>query len=319
MVGDRIGDHIPAAARLPLSPAPSVHNVAIEHDVHYTATKRDHHLLDVYMPTRAQKPLPVVMYVHGGGFAMLSKDTHRVMAMAIARRGYLVFNINYRLGPRHTFPAPLEDACAALLWVHENCARYGGDRSRIAIGGESAGGNLVTALAVAHSFARPEPYARAVFDANVALRAVVATYGFLDIGYIDRYRAHPKIPRWAKSLLLDAARAYVGNDVAAGVACAPLASPLRILENGDHQPARPLPPFFVSVGTRDPLFQCSRRLKDALDRRDVACELHVSPGEIHGYDALLWRSAARAKWRAAHAFLRRAMATHETEAIGERA
>jgi acetyl esterase/lipase len=110
-------------------------------------------------------------------------------------------------------------------------------------------------------------------------------------------------------MLLDAARAYVGPDVAAGVAASPLASPLRILEES-HAPARPLPPFFVSVGTRDPLFACSRRLKEALDRRGVGCELHVSPGEIHGYDAMTWRAPARAKWRAAHAFLERSMPTH---------
>ncbi len=285
---------------------PRKSNVAVEQDVVYGPTGDAHHRLDVYIPTRAQKPLPVVMYVHGGGFAMLSKDTHRVMAMAIARRGYLVFNINYRLGPHHTYPAPLEDACAALLWVDRNCERFGGDRSRIAIAGESAGGNLVTALAVAHAFERPEPFARALHDADVKLRAVIATYGFLDIGYIDRYLAHPKIPGWMKSLLHDAARSYVGADVAAGVAASPLASPLRILEES-QAPARPLPPFFVSVGTRDPLFTCSRRLKAALDRRGVACDLHVSPGEIHGYDALMWRAPARAKWRAAHSFLTRSM------------
>lgn len=285
---------------------PSRANVAVVRDVAYTSSGRDHHLLDVYIPTRAAKPLPVVMYVHGGGFAILSKDTHRVMAMAIARRGYLVFNINYRLGPIHTFPAPLEDACRALAWVDHNCERYGGDRSRIALGGESAGGNLVTALAVASSFRRTEPFARELFDADVRLRAVVATYGFLDIGHIDRYVAHPKIPRWAKSILLDSARSYVGADLESGVAASPLASPLRILE-GDAAPARPLPPFFVSVGTRDVLFACSRRLKNALDIRGVECDLHVSPGEIHGYDALLWRRAAREKWRAAHEFLARSM------------
>ena len=78
---------------------------------------------------------------------MLSKDTHRVMALAYARRGYVVFTINYRLGPEHLFPAPLEDASPhALVWVREHCARFGGDPSRLAIAGESAGANLVTAL-----------------------------------------------------------------------------------------------------------------------------------------------------------------------------
>lgn len=258
-------------------------------------------LLDVYVPTRAPKPLPVVMYVHGGGFAMLSKDTHRIMAVAIARKGYLVFNINYRLGPKHLYPSPLEDACEALLWVQNNAARFGGDPSRIAIAGESAGGNLVTALAVAASYRREEPFARRVFDAGIDLRAVVATYGFLDLGYTDRYMAHPRLPSWAKTMLVDAARSYLGHDYRAACARAPLASPLCLIENG--APDRALPPFFVSVGTRDPLLTCSRRLKAALDRHDTRCVLHVSPGEIHGYDALLWRPRAREKWQAAHEFL----------------
>jgi acetyl esterase len=280
---------------------PARHNVAIERDLCYGLADCDGHRLDVYMPTRDAGPHPVVMYVHGGGFTMLSKETHRLMAMAIARAGYLVFNINYRMGPRHRYPAPLEDACRALLWVHRNAARFGGDPARLAVAGESAGGNLVTALAVAHAWRRPEPFARAVFDAGIDLRAVVATYGFLDLGYTHQYLAHPRLPRWTKALLLDAARSYVGPDLARAVQAYPLASPLRVIEGG--APDRALPPFFVSVGTRDPLIRCSKRLKAALDALSVPCELHVAPGEIHGYDALMWRRGAKAKWRATHVFL----------------
>jgi acetyl esterase len=280
---------------------PRRHHMEIQRDVGYGPRGDPYHRLDVYVPTRPSKPLPVVMYVHGGGFAMLSKETHRVMAMAVARAGYLVFNINYRQGPRYPYPAPLEDAARALLWVKDNCARWGGDASRMALAGESAGGNLVTALAVACSWRRPEPFAARLFDANVPLRAVVATYGFLDLGYTDEYLKHPRMGRWTKALLLDAARSYVGFDVRLAVERYPLASPLRIIEEGG--PERPLPPFFASVGTKDPLIRCSKRLKAALDRLGTPCELHISPGEIHGYDALVWRPPARAKWAAAHAFL----------------
>jgi acetyl esterase len=266
--------------------------------------------LDAYIPTRLRKRpdqgLPVVMYVHGGGFAMLSKDTHRLMAFALARAGYLLFNIDYRHGARHTYPEPIEDACQALLWVKDNCARYGGDPGRIALAGESAGGNLVTALAVASSWRRPEAFARRLFDANVSLRAVVANYGFLDLGHTSEYLANPRVPRWAKGLLRDAARSYVGDDLAGVVERCPLASPLRILEAGS--PDRPLPPFFAAVGTRDPLIRCSKRLKAALDALGSPCELHLSPGEIHGYDAFMWRPMAKEKWRATHAFLGRWMA-----------
>ena len=135
---------------------------------------------------------------------------------------------------------------------------------------------------------------------------MISTYGFLDLGHTDEYLKHPRMSRWTKSLLLDAARSYVGYDVLSAVQAFPLTSPLCIIEGG--APDRPLPPFFASVGTRDPLLPCSKRLKVALDCLGTECELHVSPGEIHGYDALVWRPEARAKWVAAHAFLDRHMA-----------
>jgi acetyl esterase len=284
---------------------PARFDLRLERDVSYGPADGRHHKLDVYVPTRAPRPLPVVLYVHGGGFRMLSKETHRVMALAIARAGYLLFNINYRQGKRHPYPAPLEDACRALLWVQRNCARFGGDPERIALAGESAGGNLVTALAVATAWRRREPFARDVFDANIRPRAVVATYGFLDLGHTDEYLKHPRMGRMTKALLLDAARSYLGHDVAAGAERHPMASPLRVIEGG--APDRSLPPFFASVGTKDPLLKCSKRLKVALDALGTECELFVSPGEIHGYDALVWRPEARAKWKAAHAFLDRHM------------
>jgi acetyl esterase len=295
--------HAFVRARMSLPDAhPARFDVVLERDVAYRDSGSAAHTLDVYMPTRAPKPLPTVMYVHGGGFAMLSKDTHRAFAMSYARRGYLVFLINYRLGPHHVFPAPFEDASAALLWAHANAARYGGDPSRLVIAGESAGGNLVTALALATSMRRPEPYAQRLFDAKVALRAVVATYGFLDLEAVIRYRKHPRLAPMLKDLALCAAASYVGLDVRAGCAASPLASPLVLLERCAELD-RPLPPFFADVGTRDVLLNDSRRLKMAVERLGSSCELHVVPGAIHGYDALPWRRASREKWRRVHAFL----------------
>jgi acetyl esterase len=275
----------------------------LERDVVYGPTKRSEHRLDIYVPARAAKPLPVVMYVHGGGFAMLSKETHRVMAFAIASRGYLTFNVNYRLGPRHLYPAPLEDVTEALVWVHTHAAEYGGDPNRIGIAGESAGGNLVTALAAMSAYERPEPYARFLFESAVPLRSVLAAYPILDFSDIARMISHPRMPGWAKTLTRDAAVSYLGAHYAEAVASSPLASPLLLLER--ERPARPLPPFFISCGTRDPLFAHAKRLDAALAALSVDRELHISPGEIHGYDAMVWRRAAREKWKACHAFLER--------------
>ncbi len=286
---------------------PARHGLVLERDVVYGKTRGTCHKLDIYTPARAERPLPVVMYVHGGGFSMLSKETHRVMAAAIARQGYLVFNVNYRLGLRHLFPEPLEDVSDALLWVAASCGRYGGDRERIALAGESAGGNLVMALSIMCSYRRDEPFARKVYDANIPLRATVATYPFADLTETARYLAHPKMAPWAKGMLVDAAISYVGADVARGAKAFPLASPLVLLEEG-KAPERPLPPFFASVGTKDPLLSQSKRLKAALDKLGVPCELMVSPGEVHGFDAMVWRPAARLKWRRTHAFLKKHLA-----------
>jgi acetyl esterase len=281
---------------------PARFHVALRRDLPYRPSGDAAHTLDVYLPTRAPKPQPVLLYVHGGGFSMLSKETHRVMALAYARRGYLVFVINYRLGPKHLFPAPLEDAAEALLWVRDNCTYFGGDPARIAIAGESAGGNLVTALAVAASLRRPEPFAKKLFDANVRLRATVATYPFLDLESLDHYERHPRLPAGLKDLVLHAATSYVGIDVRAGALASPLASPLLVLERAAALD-RPLPPFFCDVGTRDPLLGDARRLEAAVERHGGTCQLHVAPGEIHGYDALVWRPQAREKWRRVHEFL----------------
>jgi acetyl esterase len=300
--------HAFARVRFALPDAsPARSHVTVQRDLRYRDSDDPAHTLDVYIPTRARRPLPTLLYIHGGGFAMLSKETHRVMALAYARRGYLVFLITYRMGVNNLFPAPVEDASEALVWVRDNCAYFGGDVDRLAIAGESAGGNLVTALGVASAIRRPEPFARRLFEADVKLRAIIATYGFLDLESLEHYEQHPRLPQSLKDLVLHAACSYVGIDVRAGAAAAPMASPLLVLER-TAEVDRPLPPFFADVGTRDPLLGDSRRLKAALERHGGACELHIVPGQIHGYDALVWRKPARDKWRRVHDFLRPLMA-----------
>lgn len=281
---------------------PSRHGVSVIGNVSYGKMGHPAHTLDVYVPDNAPRPLPVIMYVHGGAFSMLSKDTHRVMALALSRQGFLVFNINYRLGVRNLYPAPLQDACDALLWVHQNAERFGGDPERVALAGESAGGNLVAALAIAHTSPQPELFARRVYDANIPIRAVVSTYGFHDLTDAHRFRAHPRASRWVKEMLYDAAISYVGHDIEGAVRKNPLSSPLGVFENG-YEPYRPIPPFFMDVGTRDPLLRHSKRMKTALEGLGARCDLHIWPGEIHGYDAMVWRDAAQQKWRRVYAFL----------------
>ncbi len=282
---------------------PGLYGVDVEYDVAYRDTGSRAHKLDVYRPSGAGRP-PAIMYVHGGAFSTLSKDTHRVMALNLAARGYVVFNINYRLGPTHGYPAPLEDAAAALGWVETNAARYGADPTRIVLAGESAGANLVTALATIAIEPRPEPFARTIFDRNPPIRAVLAIYGLLDLHDIHRFTTHPRLKPWLKAMIVDAGTAYVGRPIRERALDAPLASPLRILAAAPSDLARTPPPFFAAAGTADPLLDDSRRLLAAVEGRGGLCRLEIFPGEIHGFNALVWRKAALDKWRAVSEFLR---------------
>src|SRR5882724_11284171 len=85
---------------------------------------------------------PVVIYLHGGGWAFGSPASFRKLGMQFAEADYLTIILDYRLAPEHPFPAALEDAIFAIGWASENARRWNGDGRRIAIGGDSAGANL---------------------------------------------------------------------------------------------------------------------------------------------------------------------------------
>ncbi|MBK9030287.1 MAG: alpha/beta hydrolase [Myxococcales bacterium] len=279
---------------------PARHGVEVETDVAYGPDPL--HVLDVYHPRHRPTPLPVVFYVHGGAFRILSKDTHWLMGLAFARRGYLVVNISYRLAPTHRYPAAIEDTCRAWLWMLAELPRLGGDPTRIAVAGESAGGNLVTALTLAACQRRDEPFARAVFDAGVVPRAALPFCALLEVSRPERFAARRALPPWIQGMLERTSTSYLG-DAPAG-RFRDLADPLAVLERGDAV-ERPLPPVFAPVGTRDPLLDDTRRLEKVLTARGVPCEARYYPGGVHAFHAFVWQPQARQCWRDALGFLDR--------------
>jgi acetyl esterase len=282
---------------------PARHGVEVLRDIPYHDTGRDEHLLDIYRPASGDGPWPVVFYVHGGGFRILSKDTHWIMCLAFARRGFLVVSINYRLAPRHPYPAAIEDASTALVWVAENIARYGGDPTRLVLAGESAGANLVTSLAIASSYRRPEPCARAVFDSGVRPIACLPACGILQVSDSERFARRKRLPAFVRDRIFEVTHGYLGQDAQrTGDADLDLADPLIVLERG-LPPERPLPPFFAVVGTKDPVLDDTRRLAAALARLGVHCRAEYYPGEPHAFHALVWRENARMCWQHAYEFL----------------
>lgn len=287
------------AGRLHPHARPAHHGLERVHDVAYRDTGLPEHLLDVYRPTQRAAPLPAVLYVHGGGFRILSKDSHWIMGLAFARRGMVVFNTSYRLAPRHPFPAAVEDVCAAYRWVVEHAAEWGADPSRIVIAGESAGANLVAALAIATCWRRPEPFAREAFDTGVVPRAVLPACGMHQVSDPDRFgRRRSDLHPFLRDRLREVAQAYL-HGVEGSV---DLADPVVFLE-GASAPDRPLPSFFAGVGTKDPLLDDTRRLVTALERLGARVEAGYYPGELHAFHALVFRPQARRFWSDTYRFL----------------
>lgn len=95
------------------------------------------------------KASATVVYFHGGGWVLGDLDSHHAHAVRIANAAEaIVVNVDYRLAPEHRFPAAAEDAFAAVRWAHDNIAILGGDADKLAVGGDSAGGNLAAAAAL---------------------------------------------------------------------------------------------------------------------------------------------------------------------------
>lgn len=104
----------------------------------------------IYTPKADATPLPVIVYFHGGGWVIADIDTYDASARALAQGAQaIVVSAEYRRAPEHKFPAAHDDAIAAYEWVTKNAASLGGDPRRIALAGESAGGNLALNVAIA--------------------------------------------------------------------------------------------------------------------------------------------------------------------------
>jgi len=292
-------------AKLHPKAKPSHHGVEHIVDLRYAegSQTRDH-LLDVWRPIPERQgagPHPIVFYIHGGGFRILSKDTHWVMGLGFARRGYTVFSISYRLAPTHRYPAAIEDVCDAFTWVMEHAAEYGGDPSRVVLAGESAGANLAASLAIALAYERPEPFAQRAFATGAVPRAVLPACGVFQVSDLQRLkRRKPSMSPFIADRLAEVESSYLGpGPWAHGL---DLADPLLFFERGE-KPARPIPPFFLPVGTKDPLLPDTRRLAAALTAMGVENETRYYPRELHAFHAFVMRESAQRCWKDTFAFL----------------
>lgn len=117
-------------------------NIKEINDIPYICDGDLYHLLDVYYPETAEEKLPVIIDIHGGGWMYGDKELNKIYCMNLAERGFLVFNISYRLVPSVTVNEQLQDIARALRWISENMKNYPCDSKNIMLTGDSAGGQL---------------------------------------------------------------------------------------------------------------------------------------------------------------------------------
>jgi acetyl esterase len=243
---------------------------------------------DVVVP-RGPGPHPVLVYLHGGGWVCGSAKTHRKLAHRFAEAGYLVFNVDYRLAPEHPFPTPFEDCLAATRWAHREAARFGGDPARLAVGGDSAGGNLSAAVAAALAGDPARP------------KAALLLYGVFDFGMFGDpslvESPDPQAAAIGRDLVEMLVGAYLGKARSESLLRDPRVSPLWA--------AAKLPPSHVVVGSADPLAAQAEALVKALAAGGVPHEHFVDPDMPHGYAQLEFLPAARPAIDRMVAFLRR--------------
>ena len=126
---------------------PTESKVDISHKI--LPVSEDGVLVRIYKPKNAEENLPVIVYYHGGGWVIADLDTYEAAPMALSEKANaIVVSVAYRQAPENKFPAAHEDSFSAYKWVVENTAELGGDATKIATAGESAGGNLAVSVAL---------------------------------------------------------------------------------------------------------------------------------------------------------------------------
>ena len=220
--------------------------------------------VDLYPPD-GEGPHPGILFIHGGSWVAGSPLTHDKLAKRLAERGYYVVSVDYALAPEHRHPEGLEDCVFAAGWLAAEAAGLGIDPARLAIMGDSAGGNL--AAATLHCLLER--------DGATVFRAAVLPYGVYDFPAMfelpeDAPFVTPRTFEWQ-------VEDYLGPD--AGEAL--LASPAVSARNSPHLAS--YPPAFLTVGMHDPLLQQSLDFAEALKGAGVEVEVLVCEGATHAF------------------------------------
>ena len=252
-------------------PAPRVPAGVKDHrDLEYVANGHERHKLDLFVPEKIDGPLPLIIWVHGGGWQNGSKEGCPPLRNGYAERGFAVASINYRLSGHAAFPAQIEDCKAAIRWLRAHAEEYHLDPQRFAVWGSSAGGHLVALLGTSGDVVGFDVGEN--LDKSSRVQAVCDYYGPTDLSVFvttPGYESHAR-PETPEGKLL-------GGAVLENKDKAERANPIAFVSKDD-------PAFLIVHGDEDktvPINQ-SQLLFAALKNSGIRSDFHTIRGAGHG-------------------------------------
>jgi acetyl esterase/lipase len=243
------------------------------------------------LPTSMQEAVPVLLWLHGGGYIMGSADAEAPMIKTIvSATGCAAISVDYRLAPETPYPGPVEDCYASLKWLSTHASELGIDPNRIAVGGSSAGGGLSAALAL---LARDRGEFHLLFQFLIAPMIDDRTVVLAEPHpYTGEFIWTPQANRFGWTSLL--------GQEPGGAEVSPYAAAARA-ENLEG-----LPTTFINVGAIDLFLEEDLEYARRLMRAGVPTELHVYPGAYHGFRMVADAQVTQAAQRDQLAALKRA-------------
>jgi acetyl esterase/lipase len=248
--------------------------VAIDSDLHYGPAAGRGQLLDLYRPEKSAGALPLIVWIHGGGWS--GGDKQGCPALGMIPRGYAVASLNYRLTNEAIYPAQLLDCKGAIRWLRAHAKQYNIDPERIGVWGASAGGHLVALLGTSGDVKELEGDVGGNLDQSSRVQCVCDWFGPTDMSVFfqqaesgpNKFKADPDHSPIA---------GLFGGPVPQHLELVKLGNPLTFVKKDN-------PPFLIVHGDKDelvPLAQ-SEMLSETLTKSGVDVHLEVLAGAGHG-------------------------------------